>query len=75
VTIAADAGSPDGRVVVDARGRELARFREGARDGIPLANDFSLIAPPEAAVDGNPAHRLYEAHGFAEVSNLLTVEL
>ena len=49
MTIATDPGSPDGRVLRDANGRELARFRQAERDGRHVADLFRLsVAPREA---------------------------
>jgi GNAT superfamily N-acetyltransferase len=45
------------------------------RRALALATLDGLPAIGLAVTDGNPAQRLYEAHGFAEVRNLLTVEL
>jgi GNAT superfamily N-acetyltransferase len=50
VTIAADPDLAAGRVLLDADGRELARFHEGERDGRRVADLFSLSAPPEDAL-------------------------
>jgi GNAT superfamily N-acetyltransferase len=50
VTISTDAARPDGRVLQDTRGREIARFEQGQRDGRPTANQFSLSVAPEDAV-------------------------
>ena len=39
----------------------------GTRDGLPAIG--------LAVTHGNPAQGLYEAHGFVELRNVLTVEL
>jgi GNAT superfamily N-acetyltransferase len=63
-----------------ALGRPVAGEARGAgapllRRALALATLDGLPAIGLAVTDGNPAQRLYEAHGFAEVRNLLTVEL
>lgn len=49
MTIAPVAGSSELRVLLDADGREVARFRAGEHEEWPIANDFSLSVPPEDA--------------------------
>jgi GNAT superfamily N-acetyltransferase len=55
----------------DARGIGAPLLRRA----VALATRDGLPAIGLAVTHGNPAHRLYEAHGFAEVLNSLTVEL
>jgi hypothetical protein len=50
VTIAADPGRQDGRVLLDADGRELARFQETQRDGRRVADLFALSVPADQAL-------------------------
>ena len=50
MTIAADPGSQDGRLLLDADRRELARFKQAERDGRPVADRFTLSVEPEEAL-------------------------
>jgi hypothetical protein len=50
VTIATDPGRQDGRVLLDADGREIARFQKSQRDGLRLADLFELSVPAADAL-------------------------
>jgi hypothetical protein len=50
VTIALDAARPDGRLLLDADGREIARFQETVDDDRRYAHHFDLTVPPREAV-------------------------
>ena len=52
MTIAPDPGRRDGRVLLDAQGRAIARFQESQRDGRRVADLFELSVP---AADALPA--------------------
>lgn len=48
--IAEDPGTPDGRLLLDERGREIARFQEARRDERRVADRFTVAVEPERAV-------------------------
>jgi GNAT superfamily N-acetyltransferase len=89
--LAGDPGRPEGRVLGDDSGEPPTGgpwisqlFRHPGARGIggpmlrralALATRDGLPAVGLAVTHGNPAQRLYEATGFAEVLNSLTVEL
>ena len=50
MTIATDAARPDGRVLLDADGREIARIEEAERDGRRVTDLFTLSVPAEQAL-------------------------